>query len=121
MTTSTNETEYLIDAADRSLGRVASEAAVALRGKNSPSFKPYLNPGIKVKIINAGKLKLEYGKADKKVYWRHSGYPGSERTETLGKRLDRQGPSEIVKTAVRGMLPSNRLRSELLKQLTVEA
>lgn len=121
MTTTAKEKEHLIDAAGRALGRVASEAAVALRGKNSPDFKPYLNPGIKVKVINAGKLKLDYNKQNKKVYWRHTGYPGSERTETLGKRLDRQGPSEVVKDAVRGMLPSNRLRSELLKQLTVEA
>jgi len=115
------EQNYTIDAAGQALGRIASQAAVALRGKNSPTFKPHLNPGIKVKIINASKIKLAHGKRDTKTYWRHTGYPGSERTETLGHRLDRQGPADLVKEAVRGMLPANRLRAQLLKQLTIEA
>lgn len=113
--------EYLIDAEGKALGRVASEAATALRGKNSPGWRPYLNPGVKVKITNAGKLKLAFGKEGKKVYWHHTGYPGGGKSETLGRRLERQGPADIVRDAVRGMLPANRLRAQLLKQLTVEA
>lgn len=112
--------EHIIDAKGEALGRVASRAAVLLRGKDTPDFKPNLAPNVKVKIVNAAALKITEKKKEGKIYWHYTGYPGGGRSEKLGNRLVRRGYGEVIKEAVKGMLPANRLRPELLKKLIIE-
>jgi large subunit ribosomal protein L13 len=108
----------LIDAEDRALGRVASRAASVLRGKHRPDFTPNQDAGDFVIVINAAKVKLTGTKAEDKLYHRHSGYPGGIRTISAGKmRADK--PERLVETAVRGMLPKNRLGRRLFTKLKV--
>lgn len=111
--------EYTIDAAGQKLGRVASEAAMILRGKNSPDFKPNAVSGNKVKITNAAKVDLAAVKMEKE-YKRYTGYPGGLITETRAHLIDRKGYKEAFEKAVYGMLPANRLRKEFMKNLTIE-
>ena len=108
----------MIDAEDRALGRVASRAASVLRGKHRPDFTPNQDAGDFVIVINAAKVKLTGTKAEDKLYHRHSGYPGGIRTISAGKmRADK--PERLVETAVRGMLPKNRLGRRLFTKLKV--
>ena len=108
----------LIDADGRALGRVASRAASVLRGKHRPDFTPHQDTGDFVVIINAAKVKLTGSKAEDKLYHRHTGYPGGIRTTTAGKTLAAK-PERLVETAVRGMLPKNRLGRRLFTKLKV--
>lgn len=108
----------LIDADGHALGRVASRAASVLRGKHRPDFTPHQDAGDFVVIINAAKVKLTGGKAEDKVYHRHTGYPGGIRTTTAGKMLEEK-PERLIETAVRGMLPKNRLGRQLFTKLKV--
>jgi large subunit ribosomal protein L13 len=110
----------LIDAADRSLGRVASRAASILRGKHRPDFTPNQDAGDFVVVINAAKVKLTGNKALGKVYYRHSEYPGGIHATSAGKMLESK-PERLVETAVRGMLPKNRLGRRLFTKLKVYA
>ncbi len=108
----------VIDAADRPLGRVASRAASVLRGKHRPDFTPNQDAGDFVVIINAAKVKLTGSKADSKVYYRHTGYPGGIRTVGAGRLLETR-PERMIEIAVRGMLPKNRLARRLFTKLKI--
>jgi len=101
------------------LGRLATEIAVALRGKDKPSFRPYLILGDKVVVKNASKMVITGKKLEQKVYQRHTGYLGHLKTVSM-KELFLKNPSEILKKAVYGMLPKNKLRNTWMKNLTIE-
>jgi large subunit ribosomal protein L13 len=109
---------YVLDAGEQVLGRVASEAAVILRGKHKPIFAPHMDVGDNLIIINAAKVVLTGGKETKKVAWRHSGHPGGI-TGTLYEDLLAKRPAYVVEKAVRGMLPKNRLGRAMIKKLHV--
>lgn len=108
----------LLDAEGRALGRIASRAAKLLRGKHRPDFTPHQDTGDFVIIINAAKVRLTGTKADAKLYHRHTGYPGGIRTTSAGK-MRQQKPERLVESAVRGMLPKNRLGRRLFTKLKV--
>jgi large subunit ribosomal protein L13 len=110
----------VMDAADQVLGRLASEAARILRGKHKAEFTPHLDTGDFVVIVNAEKIRLTGNKKDDKTYYRHSGRPGSLKSETARERLDRY-PERVIEAAVWGMLPKNRLGRKLLRKLKVYA
>ena len=109
---------YVLDAGEQVLGRVASEAAVILRGKHKPILAPHMDVGDNLIIINAAKVVLTGGKETKKVAWRHSGHPGGI-TGTLYEDLLAKRPAFAVEKAVRGMLPKNRLGRAMIKKLHV--
>lgn len=109
---------YIIDAAGRPLGRVATEAARLLRGKHKPEFTPHIDTGDHVIILNAGQVVLTGRKAEQKNYYRHSGYPGGLKKIDYATMLDKK-PEKAVYLAVRGMLPHNRLGRAMLKKLRV--
>lgn len=111
---------FLIDARDQVLGRIASEAARLLRGKNKASFTPHVDCGDFVIIINAEQVKLTGSKDQTKVYYRHSGYPGGIRQQTAG-RLRAAHPERLLRLAVTGMLPKNRLGRRLVTKLKIYA
>ncbi len=111
---------HVIDAEGMVLGRLATEVAVLLRGKHKPTFTPHLDTGDHVIIVNADKVVLTSGKAQRKLVHRHTGYPGGIKTETYDKLLGRK-PEEAVRRTVRGMLPKNRLGRQMLKKLKVYA
>jgi large subunit ribosomal protein L13 len=100
------------------LGRLATEAARLLRGKHKPQFTPHLDTGDFVVVVNAEKVRVTGGKLDDKVYYRHSGRPGSLKSETLRERIDKY-PERVIRDAVWGMLPKNRLGRKLLRKLKV--
>jgi large subunit ribosomal protein L13 len=114
------ENWYVIDAKDKILGRLASRVAYRIRGKNNPLFSPHVDTGDWVIIINADKIRMTGNKLDQKKYYRHSGYIGGLTTETA-KELLQKKPEELIKKAVRGMLPKNRLGRKLGKKLFVYA
>ena len=110
----------LIDAADQTLGRLASNVAILLRGKHKPSFTPHVDCGDNVVIINADKIHLSGNKWDQKDYVRHTGYPGGQRF-TNARLLMNKKPTAMVEKAVTGMLPKNKLGRQLFKNLMVYA
>lgn len=110
----------LIDANGAVLGRLASQVAKILRGKNKPCFTPHADAGDNVIIINADKVRLTGKKMTDKVYVRHTGYPGGQRFATPADFLSRK-PEFVIYNAVKGMLPKNRLSSALLRNLKVYA
>jgi large subunit ribosomal protein L13 len=110
----------LIDAGNQVLGRVASEAAKMLRGKGKPGFTPHVDCGDFVIVVNAGKVRLTGRKLQQKMYHRHSGYPGGIRSVTAGEMLARH-PERIIRLAVEGMLPKNRLGRQLAGKLKIYA
>ncbi len=109
---------YVIDATDKVLGRLASEVAHILRGKNKATYTPHIDCGDYVIIINAEKIKLTGNKLDKKLYYNHSGYAGGLRTRTA-KEMVENYPVEMVERAIKGMLPHNRLGRAMFKKLFV--
>ncbi len=109
---------YIIDAAGRSLGRVATEAARLLRGKHKPEFTPHLDTGDHVIILNAGQAVLTGRKLEQKYYYRHSGFPGGLKKIDYATLMDKR-PEQAVYLAIRGMLPHNRLGRAMLKKLRV--
>jgi len=111
---------HVIDAGGRPLGRVATEAARLLMGKHKPTYEPHLAMGDHVIVVNAGAVVLTGAKADQKVYYRHTGYPGGLRTRTFSEQMDRD-PTRVVESAVRGMLPRSALGRELYRHLKVYA
>ena len=111
---------YVIDASGAVLGRLATEAAAILRGKHKPIFAPHMDTGDHVIVINAKDIQLTGGKLETKVAYRHSGYPGGLRSRTLGEMLERR-PTEVIRKAVKGMLPRNRLARAQLTKLKVYA
>lgn len=108
----------LVDAKDEVLGRLASKVAKILRGKNKPSFTPHVDCGDNVIVINASQIKLTGNKMTQKQYVSHSGYPGGQKITTPEEMLSKQ-PIRVVEKAVKGMLPKNRLGSELFRNLFV--
>ena len=111
---------YVVDATDKTLGRLASEVASVLRGKNKPIFTPNLDCGDYVIVINASKVKVSGKKLDQKVYHDHSDYVGGMKEETLKDRLA-NSPCEVVEGAVKGMLPKGPLGREMNRKLFVYA
>lgn len=111
---------HTIDATDKILGRLAAEIAVLLRGKNKASFMPNLDLGDGVIVINTSKIKVSGKKAELKKYYRHSGYPGGIKEITY-KELFSKNPNKVLRKAVYGMLPRNKLRSKMIKRLKLYA
>lgn len=111
---------YVIDAQDAVLGRLASAVASRLRGKTNPVFTPHVDVGDWVVVINAEKVTLTGRKWDQKVYYRHSGYTGGIKAVTA-KKLREKRPEDLVRFAVKGMLPKNRLGRQMIKKLKVYA
>lgn len=111
-------TWYVVDAADQRLGRLATEIARILRGKNKPTYTPYMDTGDFVIVVNAEKVQVTGKKSDQKLYRRHSGRPGGMKTETFAK-LQARIPERIIEQAVRGMLPKNSLGRKLFTKLKV--
>ena len=108
----------VIDAKDRILGVVASQVAKLLLGKHKPIYAPHIDTGDYVVVINAAKVRVTGRKAEQKVYYRHSGYPGGLKSETFKKLLARH-PAQVIEHAVRGMLPKNSLGRTMFKKLRV--
>jgi large subunit ribosomal protein L13 len=111
---------YVVDATDETLGRLASRVAHVLEGKHKPSYTPNLDSGDHVIILNASRIAVTRDKRDSKVYVRHSGYPAGLKQETLGHLLERR-PEEVIRRAVKGMLPRNRLGAQQLRKLKIYA
>jgi large subunit ribosomal protein L13 len=122
-TPSANEIErdwYVVDAEGLTLGRMATEVARVLRGKHKPTFTPHLDTGDHVIIVNADKVVLSSGKAEAKLVYRHTGYPGGLKSATYAELLDTK-PADAVRRTVKGMLPKNRLGNQMLRKLKVYA
>jgi large subunit ribosomal protein L13 len=120
-TPSTREREWLlVDASGKTLGRLATQIADALRGKRKPEYTPHIDTGDFVIVVNAEKIKVTGNKLKGKLYRRHSGYPGGLRTRTLEEMLERR-PEEVIRLAVKGMLPRNRIARQQLRKLKVYA
>jgi len=111
---------YVVDADNVPLGRLASEIAQILRGKNKPTYAPHMDGGDFVIVVNAEKVHVSGNKEIEKIYYRHSGYPGGLRAETLSK-VRKDHPERLIEAAVRGMLPKNRLGRQIIKKLKVYA
>ncbi len=111
---------YVVDASGKVLGRLASEIAKRLRGKHRPHFAPHVDVGDFIVVVNAAKIRLTGKKWDQKIYWRHSGYMGGLKTRTARQMLQEK-PEELIRLAVKRMLPKNRLGRKLLKKLKVYA
>ena len=111
---------YVVDAESKTLGRLATQIADVLRGKGKPAYTAHVDTGDFVIVVNAEKIHVTGQKLDQKVYYRHSGYPGGLRSRTLREQLERR-PEEVIRRAVRGMLPKNRLAAAQLKKLKVYA
>ncbi len=113
-------TWHVVDAEGLVLGRLATEVANILRGKHKPSYTPHLDTGDHVIIVNAAKIVLTAGKADKKMVYRHSGYPGGIKSETYGAKMARR-PAQAVTDTIRGMIPKTRLGRAQISKLKVYA
>ena len=111
---------YVVDAADMTLGRLASEVAKILRGKNKPQFTPHIDTGDYVIVINAEKIKVTGKKLDQKIYYHHSGYVGGMKKTTL-KEMMKTHPERVVEHAVKGMLPKGPLGRQMYRKLHVYA
>ena len=109
---------FVLDASDRVLGRLATKIADRIRGKDKPSFTPHTDGGDYVIVVNAEKVKVTGSKFTDKKYYTHSLYPGGLKTRTF-KDLNEKNPEKIIENAVRGMLPKNKLRKEIIKKLKV--
>ncbi|MEX0968435.1 MAG: 50S ribosomal protein L13 [Bacteroidia bacterium] len=107
---------YIVDGENKVVGRLASELAKIIRGKNKPTFTPHSDTGDKVIVINADKVKLTGKKMSDKYYLRHSGYPGGQRKTTAAELMAKK-PTEVLLKAVKGMLPHNKLQKPCLKNL----
>ncbi len=111
---------WVVDAEGKNLGRLASEIAIVLRGKNKPQYTPHVDTGDFVVVVNAQKIAVTGNKLEGKIYYRHSGYPGGLKSRTLGEMLERR-PNEVLRKAVKGMLPKNRLAARQITKLKIYA
>jgi large subunit ribosomal protein L13 len=111
---------HVIDAEEAVLGRIASKAAKILMGKHKPSYTPYIDTGDHVIVVNAAKVRLTGNKEEKKLYRRHSGYPGGL-TETSARKVRAARPTRMVEEAVQGMLPKSKLGKQMYRKLQVYA
>ena len=110
----------LVDATGQTLGRLSTQIADALRGKRKPTYTPHIDTGDFVVVINAEKISVTGKKLDDKRYYRHSGYPGGLKTRTLEEMLERK-PEDVIRLAVKGMLPKNRLARKQMTKLKIYA
>ena len=110
----------VVDATGKTLGRLATQIADTLRGKRKPEYTPHCDVGDFVIVVNAEKISVTGKKLEEKRYYRHSGYPGGIRSRTLNEMLDRQ-PEQVIRLAVKGMLPRNRLARQQLRKLKIYA
>ena len=113
-------TWHLVDAEGLVLGRMATEIATILRGKHKATYAPHIDTGDHVIVINADKVVLTSGKAQRKMVYRHTGFPGGIRSDTFGELLSKK-PAEIVRQSIRGMVPKNRLGRQQMSKLQVYA
>jgi len=125
MTVSAKESEveknwWVVDASGQTLGRLASQIAMILRGKHKPLFTPHIDCGDFVVVVNADKINLATKRAEQKVYIRHTGYPGGQR-ETSFRDMNEANPERVIELAIRRMLPKNRLGRRLITKLKVYA
>lgn len=111
---------FVVDATDKVLGRLATEIARRLRGKHKPEYTPHVDTGDYIVVVNAEKLRVTGAKAEQKVYFRHSGYPGGIYEDTFTK-LQQRAPSRVLEIAVKGMLPKGPLGYAMIKKLKVYA
>ncbi len=111
---------YVIDAEGQTLGRLSSEIAKILRGKNKPTFTPFIDTGDNVIVVNAEKIKVTGKKMDQKIYYKHSDYPGGMRETTLKEMLDKK-PTDVITLAGKGMLPKGPLGRSMIEKLHVYA
>lgn len=111
---------WVVDATDLPLGRLASEVAQILRGKHKPIFAPHMDTGDHVIVVNADRVAVTSEKAQQKIYYRHSGYPGGIKAETFEALLNRR-PEAVVERAIKGMLPKNKLGRQMARKLKVYA
>ena len=111
---------YIVDADGQTLGRLATQIADTLRGKRKPQYTAHVDTGDFVVVVNAEKIAVTGKKLDQKIYYRHSGYPGGLKERTLREQLERR-PEEVIRKAVKGMLPRNRLARKQLTKLKVYA
>lgn len=111
---------WVVDAEGKNLGRLATRLAVVLRGKDKPQYTPHADTGDFIVVVNAGKVAVTGKKLTDKRYYRHSGRPGGLKSRSLGEMLEKQ-PSEVLRIAVRGMLPKNRLAAHQLTKLKIYA
>ncbi|MEK7635430.1 MAG: 50S ribosomal protein L13 [Patescibacteria group bacterium] len=111
--------EHTIDAQNKKLGRLASEVAVILMGKNRADFARNTIPEVKVKVSNAGKIFVTNKKQESETYMNYSGYPGGLRERSMKKVISDKGMKEVLRIAVRGMLPKNKLRDRMMKNLII--
>lgn len=111
---------YLVDAKGKTLGRLATEIARRLRGKHKPEFTPHVDTGDYIIVVNAEQIQVTGNKANDKVYYRHSGYPGGLKEETFAKKILRQ-PAQVMELAVKGMLPKNSLGRAMFRKLNIYA
>lgn len=111
---------YVVDATDMTLGRLASEVAKVLRGKNKPIFTPHIDTGDNVIVVNAEKIKVTGKKLDQKIYYHHSAYVGGMKEATLREKLDKK-TEQVIELAVKGMLPKGPLGRQMFKKLHVYA
>jgi large subunit ribosomal protein L13 len=111
---------YLVDAEGQILGRLATQIADRLRGKGKPQYTPHVDTGDFVIVVNAEKIHVTGQKLDQKLVYRHSGYPGGLRSRTLREQLERR-PTEVLRKAVKGMLPRNRLARQQINKLKIYA
>ena len=111
---------HMIDATDRTLGRLATEVATLLMGKNKPTYTPNMNTGDFVVVINASRISVTGNKGQQKFYYRHSNYPGGLKSTSLTRMIETH-PTRVIEHAVRGMIPHNRLGRAMMKRLKVYA
>jgi large subunit ribosomal protein L13 len=111
---------YVVDAEGKTLGRLATQIADTLRGKRKPQYTPHIDTGDFVVVVNAEKIAVTGQKLDNKLYYRHSGYPGGLRQRTLREQLERR-PTEVLRVAVKGMLPRNKLARAQISKLKIYA
>jgi large subunit ribosomal protein L13 len=111
---------YLVDADGQTLGRLATQIADTLRGKGKPQYTPHVDTGDFVIVVNAEKIHVTGQKLDKKLVYRHSGFPGGLKSRTLREQLERR-PTEVLRKAVKGMLPRNRLARQQINKLKIYA
>ncbi|MEX0899598.1 MAG: 50S ribosomal protein L13 [Gammaproteobacteria bacterium] len=111
---------YIVDATDKTLGRLATELARRLRGKHKPEYTPHVDTGDYIVVVNADKVRVTGNKLADKVYYHHTGYIGSMKSITLGKMMDKH-PTRAIEVAVKGMLPKNPLGRSMFQKLKVYA
>jgi len=111
---------YVVDASGHTLGRLSTVVADTMRGKRKPIYTPNIDTGDFVVVVNAEKIVVTGNKLEQKLYYRHSGYPGGIKSEALGKLLGRR-PEEVIRRAVKGMLPHNKLGAAKLRKLKIYA